>query len=458
MVMPTRFLRVAMAGAMLLPASGHAWADQPNQTTPAPASLWQRDALFGSWGGLKSWLAGNGVTLGATEQAVPSNVLGGGARQGNAFSGLLTLSTRADLARYTGISGLTAYVSAWVAQGHGPTAYTVHSLSGLAYVEAPDGARLADAYLSWRAPHDAIHVKLGKFGIDENFDQNPAAATLLDSNFTYRDIMANNLPGGGPAYSYEGPGAMLAVQATKPLRLRIGLFGGDPLGRPLEGPPPPARDAGGFAFPLDVGALAIAEADYAYRLPDFGKGKFLIGGLYDTLARPDLLVSASGRSLARSDPAPARQDRGEYVLYAGDTQTIWHGTGKRRLRGFVRIAYAPPAQNLISLDAQAGVVLDAPFAARPGDSAAFAVAYEKISARKVSFVRAQNRLAGTPAPIPSGETDIELDYNAALAPWLTATPDLQYIVHPGGGIADPNDPPRREPNAVLVQLQLTIAF
>lgn len=199
--------------------------------------------------------------------------------------------------------------------------------------------------------------------------------------------MANNLPGGGPAFSYEGPGAMVSVQATKLLRLRIGLFSGDPLGRPLEGPPP-GRDAGSLAFPLDVGALAIAEADYAYRLPDFGKGKFLVGGLYDTLTWPDLLVSASGRSLARSDPAPARQDRGEYVLYAGDTQTIWRDSGKRRLRGFARIAYAPPAQNLISLDAQAGLVLDAPFAARPGDSAAFAVAYEKISARKASFVRA----------------------------------------------------------------------
>ncbi|MCF3948674.1 hypothetical protein L2A60_18615 [Acidiphilium iwatense] len=94
-------------------------------------------------------------------------------------------------------------------------------------------------YLSWRAPHDTIYIKIGKFGIDENFDQNPAAAVLVNSNFTYRNIMANNLPGGGPAYSYEGPGMMAAVQATRRLRLRGGLFSGDPLGQPLEGPTPP---------------------------------------------------------------------------------------------------------------------------------------------------------------------------------------------------------------------------
>jgi porin len=62
---------------------------------------------------------------------------------------------------------------------------------------------------------------------------------LVNSNFTYRNIMANNLPGGGPAYSYEGPGVMIAFQATRQLRLRGGLFSGDPLGQPLEGPAPP---------------------------------------------------------------------------------------------------------------------------------------------------------------------------------------------------------------------------
>ncbi|GBR75119.1 carbohydrate-selective porin OprB [Acidiphilium acidophilum DSM 700] len=435
-----------------------AGADQQNQTTPAPTTFWTRNALFGSWDGMKPTLSDNGITIGFNEQAVTSNVLGGGARQGDEFAALLTPSARVDLGRYTGIPGLAAYVSAWVVQGHGPTAFNVHSLSGLAYVEAPDGARLADAYLTWHAPHDAIHVKVGKFGIDENFDQNPAAATLLNSNFTYRDIMANNLPGGGPAYSYEGPGAMLGVQATKLLRLRIGLFSGDPLGRPLEGPQPPARDAGGLAFPLDTGALFIAEADDAYRMPGLGNGTLRVGGLYDTLSRPDLLFSITGQSLAASSPGPARPDRGEYVIYAGDTQTLWHGLDTRRLRGFARLAYAPPAQNAITLDVQAGLVLDAPLVDRPDDTAALAISYDRISTRKIDFVRSENAITGSALPIPASETDVELDYNAELAPWLIATPDMQYIVRPGGGIADPTTPSRREPNVFAAQLQLTLTF
>ena len=281
----------------------------------------------------------------------------------------LTLSARVKLGQYTGIHGMSAYVSAWMVQGHGLTAYYVHSLSGLSYVEATDGARLADADLSCRAPHNGIDVEFGKFGNDENFNQNPASLTLLNSNFTYRNIMTDNLPSGGPAYSYEGLGVMLAVQATKRLRLRGGLFSGNLLGRPLEGPAPPARNANGLIFPLYTGALMIGEADYAYRLTSLGKGMVLAGGLYDTLSRPDLLFSVTGQNLALADAGvpvgPAQPDHGDYVLYGGDTQTLWQGSGNRRLRGFARLACAPPSHNLISLDAQGGLVLSGTLPSRP---------------------------------------------------------------------------------------------
>ena len=426
------------------------------------ASLWTQPTLLGSLGGARPFLAKNGITLGAVEQAVPSVVLAGGAAQGPAYAGLLTLSARLDLARAAGLAGLSAYVSAYLVQGHGPTAFQVHSLSGIAFVEAPGGARLGDAYLSWRAPGDRVHLKLGKFGIDENFDQNPAAATLLDSNFTYRDIMANNLPGGGPAYSYSGPGAMAAIGVTPWLRLRGGVFSGDPLGQPLLGPPPPARDGDGLAFPLDTGALVIGEAQMRYRLPGLGPGTLRLGGIYDTLSRPDRAVSASGQSLALAATGaavgPARSDRGDWVLYGGATQVLWNGLRHRRLTGFLRLAGAPADRNLISFDAQAGAVLRAPFRSRRHDSVAFAVSYDRISPRLAGVIRAENSLTGSAQPVPTAEMVFELAYAAVLTPWLTLTPDLQYIAGPGGGIADPADPARREPNAVIAQVQATVTF
>ena len=35
---------------------------------------------------------------------------------------------------------------------------------------------------------------------------------------------------------------------------------------------------------------------------------------------------------------------------------------------------------------------------------------------------------------------IELTYQAQATPWLILQPDMQFIVNPGGGIPDPNDP------------------
>jgi len=442
-----RARRGALALLVLALCTPAAFADgAPTKASGRSDGLFQRRELLGDLWGVRPWLTSHGIDLGAVEQAVPSYVVAGGVSQGPAFAGLLVPSLDLDFGKLLGISGLTAYVSAWVLQGQGPTASMVRSLSGISYVEAPAGARLADAYLRWDSPRQTIQAKLGKFGIDEDFDQNPAASSLLDSNYTYRDIMANNLPGGGPAFSYEGPGAMLAVRPAAWLRLRAGLFSGDPVGLPVTSPPQ-NLDPNGLIFPLNAGALVIGEADFSYDLPALGPGTLLAGALWDTLQMPDLLYSASGQSLANPAAGPARMDSDEYVVYAGLTQTLWRGAEDRRLRIFARGAYAPPSQNIVSFDVQGGIALNGPFAARRYDTVALAFSYDRISA-----------LGGPAQPIPTAESDLELAYSARLTPWLTLTPDLQYLIRPSGGIADPLNPALPVPNAMVLQAMMAITF
>lgn len=325
-------------------------------------------------------------------------------------------------------------------------------------IEAPDGARLGDAYFEWHAPNNKIHVKIGQFGLDENFDQNPAGATLLDGNYTYRNIMAINLPGGGPAYPFESPGAMLAVQATRKVRLRIGLFSGSPAGPPFNQLPVQARNQNGLEFPLDAGALVIAEAQRDYALPGLGKGTVLAGAIYDTLSRPDLFYGSNGRPLDEPDAGQARLDHGDALIYAGDNQTLWTGMHGRNLQGFIRFAHAGSDRNLITTNLQGGLTVTGPIGARPKDTLAFAVGHDWISGRQVDLVRGENAAGQPRQPIPNAESDIELSYNAVLTPWVNLTPDLQYIVHPGGGIADPLDPAKQNPDALVALLQVTVSF
>lgn len=45
-----------------------------------------------------------------------------------------------------------------------------------------------------------------------------------------------------------------------------------------------------------------------------------------------------------------------------------------------------------------------------------------------------------------------------IAPWWIIQPDFQYIVHPGGNIAHPDDPARTIGNAVAAGVRSTITF
>ncbi len=441
--------------ALCIPAAFAAAA--PGRASAGGDGLFQRRELLGDLWGVRTWLTAHGIDLAAVEQAVPSYVARGGVSQGPALAGLLVPSLGLDFAKLVDIPGLTAYVSAWILQGQGPTLSMVRSLSGISYIEAPAGARLADAYLRWDSPGRTVRVKLGRFGIDEDFDQNSPAAALLDSNYTYRDIMANNLPGGGPAFSYEGPGAMLAVRPAAWLQLRAGLFGGDPVGLPVTAPPQ-SLDPNGLLFPLNAGALIIGEADLSYNLSVLGPGRLLAGAIYDTLPMPDLRYSASGLSLADPAAGSAREDSNEYILYAGLTQTLWRGSEGRRLRLFARGAYAPPSQNIVTLDLQGGVAFDGPFAARPEDTLALAASYDRISPQQAGLVGDLNALGGPAQPIPTAEGDLELAYSARITPWLDLTPDLQYLLRPSGGIADPLDPAASVPNALVLQAMAAVTL
>lgn len=61
-------------------------------------------------------------------------------------------------------------------------------------------------------------------------------------------------------------------------------------------------------------------------------------------------------------------------------------------------------------------------------------------------------------PVWSGESVVELTYQRTLNPWWQLQPDFQYIVNPGGGIANPNAPGQRIGNAAMLGLRTIIQF
>jgi porin len=51
-----------------------------------------------------------------------------------------------------------------------------------------------------------------------------------------------------------------------------------------------------------------------------------------------------------------------------------------------------------------------------------------------------------------------LSYQAQIAPWWAVQPDLQYIVHPGGNVPDPDNANATVRNALVIGIRSTIKF
>jgi len=115
-------------------------------------------------------------------------------------------------------------------------------------------------------------------------------------------------------------------------------------------------------------------------------------------------------------------------------------------------------RNLVDASLNAGIVLHCPFAYRTDDSIGFGVGYAHVSNRAAGLDQDTAYYTGTYTPTRSNEKFAELTYQYQVAPWLQLQPDMQYVINPGGGVANPADPTNRIKNELVVGLRANIAF
>lgn len=141
-------------------------------------------------------------------------------------------------------------------------------------------------------------------------------------------------------------------------------------------------------------------------------------------------------------------------------QLLWqHGSGADKGIGlFGRIVGTRGDRNLVSLYAEGGLSWKGMLPSRPDDSLGMAVGYTKISGRARQLDRDTAFFSGDAYPVRDAETVIELTYQAPVTPWLSLQPDAQYVIHPGGGLPDPDDAGRRISDEAMFGLRATIAF
>lgn len=414
--------------------------------------------------GLRPVLKARGVTYSLTYIA---DVLGnpvGGMRQGAIVEDRLNLRLNLDLNRIAGWAGATVHANAYFIHGTGLTRYYVGDLASTSVIEALPASRLHVLWFEQAFLDGRLGLRVGQQAADTEFFVSQTATLFVNSTFGWPTITGLNLPSGGPAYPLATPALRVKYAPGGGFSLQAGLYDGDPAGaaRPGADAEPQRLDRTGTNFRVHDPALVVAEAAYAYNTETGSvhlPGTVTLGGWRHFGRFDDLRRDTLGLSLA--DPASnglPRSRRGNAGLYAILDQTLLVEPDKddEGLSVFLRASVSPTRSSLVAAYADAGLAYKGLFPGREDDTLGVGIAYARLSDDARRADRDTILYTGTAMPRRRAETVIEATYQALVVPGFTVQPDLQYVIHPGGGLGGADG--RRLRNAAVLGVRATVQY
>jgi porin len=432
---------------------------------PAPGPLglsWQGQNLLGDIWGLRPALGKYGVTLNITENAEVFGNLTGGVKQGFEVNGLTTVTVQLDTQKAFGLSGGTFNVSGLHIWGGFLSESNLLNLQTVTGIEAFPSVRLWELWYQQKFG-DKFDVKIGEQSLDEEFIISPNSAYFLNSMMGWPMLPTTGLPAGGPDYPLAVLGVRGRMQVTDAVTVLAGIFNGSPI--PLNTPNTQLSNPNGVRFPLNS-VYAIAELQFT--TPGLGapakvNDDYKIGAWYDSWEFTDQEYDNMGVPLASplSDGIAAKH-QGNYSIYGVMDKVIWlpKDQTSRYLSVFVRPMFTTlQDRNLIAFSVNGGFTLHDPIPGRDNDMFGLGFGVARVSTGAAAFDRdLQFFQPSVYAPVRSAETFLEATYQVQVAPWWQIQPDLQYIINPRGGIANPDDPTQKIKNEFVIGLRTNITF
>ncbi len=432
---------------------------------------WKRNqGLLGDMWGLRRDLSQLGITFALEETSEALGNVTGGSHRGFDYDGLTQAVVQLNTQRAFGWYGGTFNVSALQIHGRNLSSDNLQSLQTASGIEADRSTRLWEAWYDQKLlEEDRLDIKIGQQSLDQEFMVSSNALLFVNTMFGWPMLPSADLPGGGPAYPLSALGVRVRYRPIETVNILLGAFSGSPAENPDIDPQ--VSDAHGVSFPVNRGALFIAEMQYAY--PALGSmvspgqatplaRTFRLGAWYDTEGFDDELYDGQGRLL--TDPLSdgvARRHRGDFAVYAVADQMIWRGTTdpNRTLNVFARVMGTPlDDRNLIDFSMNAGIVLHDPFTYRTDDSVGLGMGYTHVSGQVAAYDRDLAVATSSFVPPQTGEAYVEATYQYQVTPWLQIQPDVQYVFNPGGGLANPSDPTQRIKNELVIGARTNILF
>lgn len=383
-----------------------------------PPGFWERNALLGDWGGVRSSLADLGVrqTLEFTGEVL-SNVHGGLERDTGA-SLLLDWVIEADLDRLLGWTGGSGKLNPlWIA-GDGITS-SVGDLTIVSNIEAVGAVRVFELWLQQALLDGALSVRAGVLSADQEFAITLPGLLYLNSVFGAPVFLTSNLP--WPNYPVGAVGVRVRADPAPRTYVQAAVYDGDPGVERFN------KNGVRLRWNSDEGVFSIAEAGWVFG--DGAPGALKAGAFYHTADFPDFGAGRSAPGLA-----------GGYLLYE---QRVWtEGPLPGTLDAFVKVGGANPDRAFIDLGVDGGLNFTGLIPGRPADVLGLGFIYARVSS---DYARAQ-----PDAPRWSYEAVLEATCLIAITPAWSFQPGVQYVVNPGGSSATPS--------ATVVGLRINLLF
>ena len=391
----------------------------------------------GDPGGYRAFLERHGITFGLITVAETYRNLRGGLRRGATGLTLLDLDVDVDLDTVMGWKGATAHATVYQIQGSGTSRSRVGNLMTISEIEALPASRLSELWLEQSLFDDRLFLRVGQLSADTEYMVSQTSILFGNGTFGWPEIFAANMVDGGPAYPLSAPTVRVKVVPTPELSFQASVIDGTPGGGdPRAGVDPQRRNPNGVRFPVSDPPLVIGEVSYAYNTRPGAEGRpgtVTVGG-WHRFGRVDALTP---------DPASGlgRRLSGDSGIYGVIDQTVYQEPDDPNdgASVFLRASASPGDRNLVDLYLDTGIAYRGLFPGRSDDTLGLAVGISHIApaARRLDAIAALGSAA--PSPRRSAETVVEATYQAVLAPGIAVQPIVQYIVHPGGGIANPRD-------------------
>jgi porin len=398
----------------------------------------QQPYMTGDWGGVRTKLEKEGISLRAHYISETAGNPTGGLQQATQYAQQIDFGADLDLEKLAKLKGGQIHVTFSDRAGNSLSSL---DLGAFAQVQEIFGGgqdfRLAILTYEQSLFDDKLDIKGGWLNAGDDFATSPLYCYLQNNAFCGNPLSIT-LDAGFSTFPSASWGGIVKLQPESDIYAQAGAYQVNPSN---------GNTGSGFKFGSEgvTGVIVPLEVGWTPDKAIFGlPGDLRIGGYYDNSTVPDLGAPVNG---------PQQLMSGRWGVYLLADQMLWREGGPSSNRGltlFTGFTYADPSTAIIQYFWEAGLVKQGTFPGRDNDSIAFALSQLLVSNSLVNAQNQANIVNPGSVGVQSYEMDVELNYRAQVAPWFTLMPNLQFVVRPGGVTSTPN--------AFVLGLQAAVTF